>query len=461
MENNNQKENTDYQFIREKVVSKRRSRLKRICFSFLFTVFLAAVFGFVARLIFLYSDGPIRRFLGLEAETGEGMPPTSEEITPSAEPAPTTQPSPTPTKVPTESPTEMPAAETPVPVTPEPTIAGEDEHKPGDGKTEEAAEGAALVEEIYNGLQQIAVQVKQSMATITVSVTGIDWLNDPYETESETMGILVEKTEEHLLYLVNLDRIQSASHISLTIDKVHYEAALWNYDKDYNLAIIEVAAAELPQEYLEQVQKAVFGESSSLKVGNPILALGNPNGYMGSMELGMVTSIGSVYYITDNSVELFNTNTTDSESGDGVITNLKGEIVGIITRTLKSGLNAEVCTAIGMTRLKNVINRMTTGEQCIYFGITGENIPASVLNDKGLNNGIYVIEAATDSPAYEAGIKTGDIILKVDEINIYSYSGFNTTINLHRNEEPVTVTIQRTVRMNPKIMELTVVLSNK
>lgn len=83
MEQKDQEGNKEYQFIREKVVSKRKSRIKKMLLSFGFTIFLAVVFGVVARAVFLCADGPVRRLLGLENEPN---------TTPAARPTPTKSP---------------------------------------------------------------------------------------------------------------------------------------------------------------------------------------------------------------------------------------------------------------------------------------------------------------------------------------------------------------------------------
>lgn len=314
---------------------------------------------------------------------------------------------------------------------------------------------------MFAQLQEIATQVGKSLVTVTVTITGIDWLNDPYEAISHTTGIVIEKTAEHLLVLLNLDRIQSASSIQLAIDGESFGAELWNYDKDYNLAVVAVESSRIPERYWNQVQVAEWGDSASLAPGTPILALGNPNGYIGSMEFGMVTSSGSTYYIMDNSVALFNTNTTDSESGDGVIVDLEGKIIGLITRTMKSDLNESMCTAVGISNLENVLAKLAAGEKLISFGILGEDIPASVLEEEGIRNGIYVMEVIAESPAFDAGVKTGDIILLVGDEEVRSYSEFNELLNLHETGDSIRVTIRRTVRMNPQEIVLRAVLEAK
>lgn len=520
MEQKDQVENKEYQFIREKVVSKRKSKIKKMAWSLGFTVFLAAVFGIVARAVFLCADKPLRHLLGFASESSPT--PTLHEaptkgvpsLTPTGEPDRTNTPKPptpggvltpeatgTPVGTPTRTGENVPTEASPsgagenVPTGASPSGTGEnvptgaspsgaEENMPTGASPSGAEEnvptgvspsgtGSSTVTptpeisvadqygELFLGIQKIAHEVQHSLVTITISVDGIDWLDNPYETESQTMGVVIGQTAEALLFLVNLDRVQSASRISLTVDREDYEAQLLNYDRDYNIAVLRTAKEKLPESFLSGIKTAVFGESATLAVGTPILALGNPNGYIGSMDFGVVTSRQSVYYITDNSVDLFNTSTVDSENGDGVIVNFSGEIVGIITRTMKSGFDESMCTAIGITKLKRVIERLATGQKQVYFGVRGDDVPREALNEKGLSSGIYVMEVEEDSPAFKAGIKTGDIITKVDNNLVYTFSGFNSILNLREPGMAMKVTLWRTVRMKAEEIEVTVKLGER
>lgn len=479
MENKNQKDSSDYQFIREKVVSARKRRWRKMLLWSAFTVFLAVLFGLIARLVFLCSDEPLKRFLGI-AEPSPGpsinpeadvsptpfsiLSPTLQPANPSGEPGgpegtPSGRPDLTPGGLPETTQGVQPSG---APVSPAPTAAATPAPT-GAPETEEERAKRVLADyaALFAAVQKISGEVQRSLVTVEVVEDGVDWLENPYETKSQTTGIIVGKTEEQLLVLVNLDRVQDASHIVIICGSGSCEAELWNYDRDYNLAVVRIPAERVPRQLYYSACEAVFGDSSLLQVGTPVMALGNPNGYAGSMELGMVTSRGSVFYITDNSIDLFNTDTIDSTDGDGVIVNLKGEIVGIITRTFKSGLNLPICTAMGSAKLLDVIEKLSSGGERIYFGVLGEDIPAAALQEAGLSNGIYVTEVMTDSPAFEAGLKTGDIILKVNGNNVYSYGGFHKMLSRHTPGEELSVTVQRTVRMSPKQVELKVLLAKK
>jgi hypothetical protein len=105
-------ENGDYQFLREKIVSKKKGRIKKVLFVTLGTVVLAAVFGIVARFMFMVSDVPIGRLLGLSpTPTISPTPTRTPALSPTARPAtPTPMPTPTPTPQVPFTPTEAPSA---------------------------------------------------------------------------------------------------------------------------------------------------------------------------------------------------------------------------------------------------------------------------------------------------------------------------------------------------------------
>ncbi len=438
----------EYQFIREKVI-KKKSRVGKVIRWTTFTIFLAAIFGVVARFVFLYADEPLRKLLGISSHGGAAvLTPTDVPEPPDESAVPTPEPTPIPTETAGLTPeaTKMPKpTPTPMHTTPTPII---------------IKSPAVEYEEMYAALREVAQQAEKSLVTLSVSVTGTSWLDGTYEIESETTGVVVERTSDHVLILTSLSRVAEASQVSVNIFGELYEAKLWKSEENYDLAVLAVSAVELPLRFLTEVVPAAFGDTKAPETGTPILALGNPNGHMGSMEFGMVTGIGSKQYIMDNSIELFQTDTSSVDAGDGVIVNLRGEILGLITHTLKP-TDESMCTVLGVTEIRHILKKMIAQQDVVYFGIIGEDIPTEILAEQGLGNGIYVAEVVPDSPADKAGIRMGDIILQFDESNIYSYRGFQTCLGIRSDGDEVKIKLMRTVRMIPKQMELAVVLKTK
>jgi serine protease Do len=265
-----------------------------------------------------------------------------------------------------------------------------------------------------------------------------------------------------LLVLVSLDRVQNAGDILVNIsDQVSVKAKLRDYEKDINLAVIAASLKDVPDALLNNIVAANFGESYTLSVGSPVIALGSPNGHPDSMEVGIITSRDISVSVTDNQLDLFNTSINDNEDSDGIIVNMNGEVIGLITRTLKEDVNKGLSTAIGISKVKEIIEKMGNQEPRIYFGIKAEDMTGDAMKVHHVENGIYVDDVKGDSPALDGGIKSGDIILRVNKEDVLNISNFNTIISAYQPGKKVTVRIKRTSASKEKEMNIKVVLAER
>lgn len=447
MKRGNEKE---FSFIQEKVVSRRKHRTKRLLLSIAATLILAVIFGIVARIAFIKSDSLLFHLFGLDEAQRH------ELLFPSSDPDETgTAVGLTPTPMPTTSvtPTGNDKDEEKVPPVekPEPTII-------------EQKIDATLqdLQNIYSDIKSLSNTISHSLTTVTAVESGVDWFNDEYEKRKSTTGIVIGEDNVDLLVLTSLDKVENADNIEVKFyGNVTVPGVLWNYDKDYNLAVIAVELKNIPEDQLKHIEKADLGESYGISVGDFILALGNPNGYTGSMEMGIITSKGSTVYVTDNSLDLFNTDITDTPESDGIIVNVYGEVIGIITHTLKEDLNTNINTAIGISKLKPIISSLANKTDRIYFGIQGLDIPTNFLEENGIESGIYITDVYSDSPAFEAEICQGDIITSVNNTKVKSMNGFNKILNNYKAGEKVEIIIQRKSKQVLKEMKFEVVLEKK
>jgi S1-C subfamily serine protease len=179
------------------------------------------------------------------------------------------------------------------------------------------------------------------------------------------------------------------------------------------------------------------------------------------MEIGIVTSRGSWASITDNRLDLFNTNIVDNDNSDGIIVNMNGEVVGLITRALKDEVNEDLSTVVGISKIKPLITDIANKKPRIYFGVITEDMTEAAKLEHQITNGIYVNEVRADSPAFAAGMKNGDIILQVNDVPIMNTNNFYNTISQYLPEEEVVVNIKRTSGSTEKDMEMTIVLAKK
>jgi serine protease Do len=459
-EDNNNKEK-GFSFIQEQITSKKKSRIKRMLYSVAWTTALACIFGVVARMAFCVSEPTVSRFFGNSQGKKTVEFPTSipdddsdkqgdynENITPS----------------PTLNPEVTPAIEVNEGGQGSEDLESTDVDSKHDTVIIEKVIEADLQDltNIYMELRDISNDISNSIVTVTCVSNEVDIFNNKYELVKTTSGIVVANNDVDLVILVSYDKVKDKNDILISFSEtLQVDAKLQSYDKDLNLAAITVSLEDIPASSLKKIKPAILGESYSLVVGTPILALGSPNGYVGSMEIGIISSKGTSLYVTDNKIDTFTTDINNNSNSEGVIVNLRGEVIGIITQKLKDELNQEVNTVIGVSRIKNIIEKLVNNSDQSYFGIKGADMTQAALNKLDATSGICVTEVEADSPALEGGLQSGDIILTINETPIISVNTFFNLINAYEPKTTLKIGIKRTVKNETKDMEVEVTLGKK
>lgn len=451
----NNNDNKGFTFIQEQIASKKRGRVKRMLFSFAWTVVLACVFGAVAALVFCISGPTINKMIGKNEEKKTVEFPT---ITPDDEEE----------NVEGLSNNGVGTAPDVIEGTDsidgdnQPDIDDDDENIVPEIITIEQRVNGNIkdLNSIFNDLRDISNTLNKSLVTVVSVSSEDDWLENEYEVE--TSGLIVEENGADLLVLVNYEKIKEAKNIKVVLsDMTQVSGRIQSYDLDLNLAIVALKLEQFSTEQLGYIQIAPLGESFTATVGTPILALGAPNGYVGSFGLGYISSNLSSRYITDNKIDIFYTDIDSNENSEGIIVNSKGEVIGIITHTLKDMDNPNVTTVIGISKIKKIIQSLSNDTERTYFGIKGNDMPEYILKDFEIPSGIYVTEVQTNSPALEGGVQIGDIIMSINDTSIISVQAFNNIISQSESKTLLIVKVLRTSNSTNKEMELNVVLGKK
>lgn len=425
-----------YTFIQETIGKKKRTKTRRL----LFTLVSAVLFGVVSGLVFCLSVSMIAKLCKIDRELirfqSSEQPGTTSTPTPTitTTPSQTPQPSATPQPVQTQGPS---------------TII---ETIPGDMEDYIS---------IYNELASVAKSVNRSIVTVTSVKSGMDVFNNPSENTKQSYGLVIANNGKELLLLVNSNRIESANYLKVTFGQsITVEASLYNSREELGIAIVAVSLTKIPNDVLETIDIAQLGESTSLSTGSPVIALGNPNGYMYSVQYGFVSNAVNLAYYTDGCVDLVNTTIPYNENGEGIIVNTYGKVVGIITNqaSFKQDLNRNINTCLGISKLRTVIEDMVNDSPRMYFGMVGNDINHEIADKIGISSGIYVMEVKQDSPAYIAGLKKGDVITGVNTINISNVNVFSSYLATRKANEEVKVTIIRTVGTEKKELVIPVKL---
>ena len=201
-----------------------------------------------------------------------------------------------------------------------------------------------------------------------------------------------------------------------------YDAKVVWADETLDLSIVKIN--------LTGLKPAKFGNSNSVKAGEPVYAIGNPIGYEfeRTVTSGIISAKSrTIKFIEDNKEilmsDLIQTDATiNPGNSGGPLINQKGEVIGI--NSLKIETAEGIGFAVPVNVIKPIIEKFaSTGNfEEPYIGVSGydKNIIPYINKDLKLDSGVYIENVEPNSPAYEVELLKGDIILKIDDKPIYT-----------------------------------------
>lgn len=315
--------------------------------------------------------------------------------------------------------------------------------------------------QLYLAMSDYVEELNHYMVTVTGVTSNIDWFNNVEESRNQSFGVIIFNNGRELLILADYSPLNNAESLTLTFyNGVQAAAQLKEVDSTTNLAVISVDLNSLDQNMVEkQLQIATLG-SSNVKniIGTPVVALGSPMGTGGSVGYGMVTSVSSQSSIADTNYKLLQTDIVGSQNAGGILFNLNGQVIGMITSSQGNADMKNMITAYGITELKKRIEKMSNGEEIAYLGISGVDVTKEANEELQVPYGAYVTEVDMDSPSMLAGIQQGDVLVAIDERSIVSYSEYATVLNQLSAGQTVEVTVMRQSQEEYKEMKFDIVL---
>lgn len=300
--------------------------------------------------------------------------------------------------------------------------------------------------QMYNAMSEVAAEAGKSVVTVTGSVSNVDWFNNPYESKGQTSGIIVAKQSREILILVNYEKVIDAESIVVTFcNGAQGEAQIKEKDINTKLAVIAVPLAGMDKDTENLISAADLAASSNNRaiLGNPIIAVGSPLGNGDSVCYGVITSNSTVLNMVDSCYKLVTTDIYGSQSASGILVNLKGQVLGIIDSSHNNDDMKNLVSAIGITELRKVIERMSNGRKQAYLGTHGTDVTLEANESMGVPYGAYIAEIEMDSPAMEAGIQSGDVIVGIKEKEIHTYGDLVNAIMEKQPNEMIAITLMR------------------
>ena len=298
--------------------------------------------------------------------------------------------------------------------------------------------------------EQVADLVSPSVVVITteqVVYSQWSWYGQNQVESGAGSGVIIS-SDGYILTCAHV--VDGASTITVTIGDTDYTATLVGEDTTSDIAVIKIDA--------DGLTPATVGNSDSLKVGQSVMAVGNPLGELGGTVTGgmisalnrSVTIQGSSSVNTMSLIQM-DASVSPGNSGGGLF-NMNGELVGIVNAKSSSsdaeglGFAIPINDAIKVAQ-ELLENGYVTGRP--YLGITYLAVTdAQTASQLGVNAyGVYVVEVVKGGPAEKAGLQAGDRIVSVDGTEIASKDDLGTLMQKHAAGDTLSITIARDGQM--------------
>ena len=239
--------------------------------------------------------------------------------------------------------------------------------------------------------------------------------------------------------------IKDADEISVKLnDNREFDAKLIATDPSTDIALLKIEAKNLPF--------IPFGNSDDLKLGEWVLAVGNPYNLTSTVTAGIVSAKARNLNILNDNYKIESFIQTDAAlnpgNSGGALVNIKGELVGVNTAIISpTGGYAGNSFAVPVSIVKKVVDdlREFGAVQRAFLGINPTDVNAELAkqHNLGITTGVYITSVKETGSAKEAGIKEGDVIVKLNEMLINNTAQMQEQLSKFRPKDKVMVTILR------------------
>ncbi|WP_022763365.1 S1C family serine protease [Butyrivibrio sp. AD3002] len=328
---------------------------------------------------------------------------------------------------------------------------------------------------VVTDVTEVVAKAMPAMVSINNNFTqSYNYFGQTYSQEQTASGsgFIVGTNDTELLIATNFHVIEGADSLEVQFaDDSKSAAEVKGTDSDMDLAVIAVQLSDLAADTRNAIAIAALGDSDSLTLGEPAIAIGNALGYGQSVTTGVVSAINRVIDLDDEKQGTFIQTNAEINPGNsgGALLNINGEVIGINSNKIGGSTVEGMGYAIPISIAKPIIEQLMTEktrakvdeENRGYLGISGVSVTSDVSEMYGLPLGVYVAAVSEDGGAKAAGVQEKDIITKFDGKEISSMDDLQNRLAYYEAGEVVTITVQRQASGGYQEQELQVTLGSK
>ena len=314
------------------------------------------------------------------------------------------------------------------------------------------------IQVITSDVSQVVEEVMPAMVSIVNNYTTTTNFFGQTFTENNAAsgsGIIVAESDEELLVVTNYHVAASATKLEITfIDGSVAEAKVKGMDADMDLAVLAIPLSDLENATKNAISIATLGDSDTLKLGEPVIAIGNALGYGQSVTGGYVSALNREITMSDGSTGTFIQTDAAINPGNsgGALLNIKGEVIGInsskIGGTAVEGMGYAIPISAASPIIADLMENQTRRDeveegQAGYMGVSLQEVPIEISKTYNMPRGVFVYSVEKGSAAEAAGIIPSDIITRLAGEKIESYSDLQEVLKHYAAGDEIEVTVMR------------------
>ena len=296
-----------------------------------------------------------------------------------------------------------------------------------------------------DGVSGVSESVLPSIVAIDVKTTqtSTDVFGRTYEQDASGSGsgIIVAQDSKNVYIATNNHVVADSTSLSVQfIDESTYDAVVKGTDADADLAVIAIKLSDLSTATKSAIRIATLGDSDTLKVGEPAIAIGNALGYGQSVTTGVISALNRDYSVDEdgNTQALIQTDAAiNPGNSGGALLDVNGEVIGInsnkIAGTKVEGMGYAIPISTAKPIIAELMNKQTRTpveqNKRGYLGISGLNVDSQVQEMYGIPVGVYISRVYEGTAAQKAGLKKGDIIISCDGETVETMEGLSTLLD--------------------------------
>ena len=280
------------------------------------------------------------------------------------------------------------------------------------------------------------------------------------ESESAGSGIIISQNDSELLVVTNNHVVEGSDTLTVTFnDGNSVEAQIKGTDSARDLAVVAVPLDKISDDTMNAIKVATLGDSDSLKVGEPAIAIGNALGYGQSVTTGVISALNrsvsetneQTGETTESDAKLIQTDAAiNPGNSGGALVNASGEVIGINSSKLVGDSVEGVGYAIPISDvsdlIQNLMNQATKTKVAEKdqgaIGIKGMSVPAEYSKQLNMPEGVYVSEITKGGGAEAAGMAKGSVITAIDGTTVSSMDDLQEQLQYYAKGDKVSLTIQ-------------------